>query len=157
MPNVLQRFDLASFSIQFFARKTINPGDQIFSIYCSIAGERGLLIKRRAALSCYGIVCTCYACTNSSPESEALRNEFPNRIMNLIEACDDLIGGLIVVGPDGKVPQHPSPDKPFNEAIQGGKLRKEVLEPALRLLADLEKWGIGCIAGDGRIMAHGQF
>lgn len=142
MHNVLHRFDLASFSMQFFALKTINPGDQIFYNYCYV-GERDLLIKRRATLSRYGIVCTCYACTNSSPESEALRSEFPNRIRNLSKACDDLIGGgLIVVGPDGKLPRHLSPDKPFNEAIQGGKLRKEILGPALRLLSDLEKEGL---------------
>ncbi|KDR74814.1 hypothetical protein GALMADRAFT_141147 [Galerina marginata CBS 339.88] len=138
MPNGKHSFDIASFSIQFFAVKPIKSGEQIFYSY---AEPQDPLAVRRPYLERYRIDCKCYACTNSSPEIEAFRREFPQKIQALINKCNDMIGGLPVLGKDGQA-RPPIPRKPINPSIIP-RLKKEVLEPLLRLQTDIEREGFG--------------
>ncbi|KDR71704.1 hypothetical protein GALMADRAFT_74705 [Galerina marginata CBS 339.88] len=72
-PNILHKFSLASFSLQFYAEVDIKKGDQFFYSYCA---ENQSVADRQNQLSGYGFVCTCPACANATPESDKLREEY---------------------------------------------------------------------------------
>ena len=65
VPNVQSYFKLNSFSMQFYARRDIKAGDQLFYSYCLAHGN---LAERQAELAPYGFVCKCAAaCVNATP------------------------------------------------------------------------------------------
>ena len=99
--------------------------------------------ERARQLIQYGFACKCRACENRSPESDALRRELERRIYALMKLCNDLMGGLMHIGSNNMpIGFRETPRKPFNPTTQGPKLRKDVLEPLLRLQADIEKEGL---------------
>ncbi|KDR67681.1 hypothetical protein GALMADRAFT_146961 [Galerina marginata CBS 339.88] len=120
MPNITQLFDIASFSVQFLASRSFH--------------------RQAYLMEHYSFECKCYACTNNSPESDAFRRDFPQKIEALTEKCNDMIGGLVVISHGQARPRVPR--KPNNPKIHP-RLKKEVLEPALRLQADIEREGLG--------------
>ncbi|KAF8148417.1 hypothetical protein B0H34DRAFT_758532 [Crassisporium funariophilum] len=77
MPNVTQNFTIPSFSLQFTATKLIKAGEQIFYTYC---GKFQSVAERQAELAPYGIVCQCPACANATPQTDALRKNYRQKI-----------------------------------------------------------------------------
>ena len=62
----------------FFAARDIKAGEQLFYSYCSIEKSAS---QRKAELAPYGITqCICAACVNATPETDALRKTFNERV-----------------------------------------------------------------------------
>ncbi|KAF8963505.1 hypothetical protein BDZ97DRAFT_1820238, partial [Flammula alnicola] len=90
MPNILQTFNLASFSLQFKASKDIKYGEQLFYSYCEV--HQGVA-ARRLKLAPYGIICECSACVNATPETDKFREDMLKRIEKLTSECRAWIRG----------------------------------------------------------------
>ncbi|KAF8994392.1 hypothetical protein BDQ17DRAFT_1202347, partial [Cyathus striatus] len=58
-PNCTHNFDIASFSFELRATKTIGVGEEILYSYCNIGIPTE---NRQAALMPYGFACTCQSC-----------------------------------------------------------------------------------------------
>ncbi|KDR74751.1 hypothetical protein GALMADRAFT_70265, partial [Galerina marginata CBS 339.88] len=86
MPNTTATFDVASFSLQFFAIKDLKAGDELFYGYCNIYAPYA---ERRESLGRYGIVCKCPACVNSTPTSESFRRTFIQRIKKIKQEVEE--------------------------------------------------------------------
>lgn len=67
-PNAFVHFDLATFSLQLRAIKTIAPGEEIVVSYVPLNES---IADRQRTLEHYGFQCSCAACTN--PDSDLRR------------------------------------------------------------------------------------
>lgn len=72
-------FDVASFSLQFYARRKIKAGEQLF--YSYHGDSLNSVKERQKVLEPYGVVCKCPLCANATPESD-------RRLQDLIYRCD---------------------------------------------------------------------
>ncbi|KAG6818346.1 hypothetical protein H0H93_005703 [Arthromyces matolae] len=61
VPNVSRRFDRPSFSLQFYAVRAIEAGDELFVNYSGTTIPRS---QRQTKLLPYGFQCTCPACSD---------------------------------------------------------------------------------------------
>jgi hypothetical protein len=62
----------------FFAARDIKAGEQLFYSYC---GLEQIASERKAELAPYGITqCTCASCVNATPETDAFRKTFTERV-----------------------------------------------------------------------------
>jgi hypothetical protein len=102
VPNVYQKFEIPSFSVQYKARRNIKAGEQIFYTYC---GLDETVAERRRELAPYGVVCTCSACVNATPETDKIRKGYApksaairhllNKNANNVEMYDRFVDEMI--------------------------------------------------------------
>jgi len=59
------------------ASRDIKAGEQLFYTYCDVLSTAA---ERKLSLARYGINCTCAACANATPETDALRRTFGARV-----------------------------------------------------------------------------
>ena len=103
--------------------KDIKAGEQLFCCYTSQSVSAQ---DRQKRLARHGIVCECPACANATPESDRLRQEFPQRIQYFGMLSDEWV-------------RHPA-----------NCLSEKLLEPVFELKEAMEKEcldsGIGFIS-----------
>ncbi|KAF9538636.1 SET domain-containing protein [Agrocybe pediades] len=83
-PNVVQEFDLKSFSLTFRAVRRIGCGEQIFVNYVSLILPAA---ERRANLARYDMVCKCLACIKA-PQSDKIRTGIEQRMKDLLDLAE---------------------------------------------------------------------
>ncbi|KAF9532762.1 hypothetical protein CPB83DRAFT_580456 [Crepidotus variabilis] len=117
-PNIMQRFNLASFSFQFYAARDVEANEELFYAFCGVEGSAA---SRKARLAPYGIACKCSSCLNATPESDLLRTNFQSEIERLTEQTTECWK-------------------------TGNKIRPEVLGNMLKLEQDMIKEGLDGIS-----------
>ncbi|RXW17134.1 hypothetical protein EST38_g8720 [Candolleomyces aberdarensis] len=80
-------FEPATFTMRFTATRDIKAGSQIFTSYTSPDMTKA---ERQVALERYGILCTCRACTNATPQSDKLRKVSKTMIANWRRQCTEV-------------------------------------------------------------------
>ncbi|KAF8869917.1 hypothetical protein CPB84DRAFT_1855921 [Gymnopilus junonius] len=90
--NIVEVFNLSSFSLQIVAMSNIKAGEQILRSYCDHGMSKA---QRQAALTGNGFQCTCSACANATPESDKLRSEYRERAAGYLndETFNQLLNG----------------------------------------------------------------
>ena len=81
-PNITHKFDLASFSFPFVAKRDILCGEQLLYSYCIVNQSAA---DRQAELAPYGFACECLSCVKATPESDKLRVEYQQKIAAAIK------------------------------------------------------------------------